>query len=115
MPQTCIYSDGNGNSFVLKNSPEYTFEYRSISPKESSSGVYSGGKPVNKSLDAEDFEQVKGLMQELLADTSIRVKTRMMGTGFIKIETGEENVFEYVDPKKKPVQKLETMLKGIRD
>ncbi|MCB9232208.1 MAG: hypothetical protein H6581_11120 [Bacteroidia bacterium] len=114
MPVTCTYADGNGNSYTLKNTPGFTFEYRSVTPKNSSSGVYSGGEPVYKTISESEFEKVRGLIAILLDDESIRIEKRLLGSGFLKIEANGQVKMQFIDGKAPGLSELDSVVKQMR-
>jgi len=50
-----IYSDGNANTWIISPSG---LEYIPVTPQESSSGIYSGGVPVNKTITSLVYQKI---------------------------------------------------------
>ena len=83
-PWLVTYSDGSANGYRFWRDSEGKdahFEYSPVQPKESSTGMYSGGQPANGVLKP---EQVEGLWQRIVrleSDTKLHAAERMKGTG----------------------------------
>ena len=78
------YIDGNNNRFELtsyKNVCE--IDYKPIQPEESSSGRYSGGEPVSKTIACVKFDEIQNYMKKIVANPSNMIPDRNMGCGTI--------------------------------
>lgn len=89
-PWSVSYSDGSGNSYAFtrqEESGEVRFEFLPVTPKESSSGIYSGGEPRSGRMSASDVGELERWLQRLEMDTSIHTELRSMGTGRFDLVT----------------------------
>jgi hypothetical protein len=91
-PWSVRYHDGNGNGYRFWKSAKKErarYEYAPIQPENSSSGIYSGGKPQKGTLAAKRVRELWRRVRKLEADASLHADSRMMGTGsFVLKETG---------------------------
>jgi hypothetical protein len=82
MPESISFADGSGNNY---NFTPNRFVYDPVSPEESSSGVYSGGKPVDKSIDLITFQRIVVKAYALVEKTNLHIDNRVMGSGALTI------------------------------
>ncbi len=82
MPESISFADGNGNNY---NFSPNRFIYDPVTPEESSSGVYSGGKPVDKSIDLITFQRIVIKAYALVEKTNLHIDSRIMGSGALTI------------------------------
>lgn len=90
-PWSLTYHDGSGNGYRFRQAAakdSARFEYSPIQPHNSSSGVYSGGKPKKGTVSARQAAQLWQWVRKLEADTSLRADSRMMGTGAFRWKEG---------------------------
>ena len=83
-PWSVDYSDGSGNGFRFwqeAGGGAAQFSYDPVTPAESSSGTYSGGKPKKGTLDTEQVQKLRRLLRRLEGDPSKHAASRMKGTG----------------------------------
>ena len=83
-PWLVTYSDGSANGYRFWKDSEgedARFEYSPVQPKESSTGMYSGGQPANGVLNPEQIEGIWQRVLRLESDTKLRETERMKGTG----------------------------------
>jgi hypothetical protein len=82
------YSDGSANAYRFWG--DGRFEYDPVTPKRSSTGMYSGGDPRAGTLDAGQIAELWQRVQALAANTTLHVEDRAKGTGSFHIvdETG---------------------------
>jgi len=83
------YSDGSGNAYYI--APD-RFVYSPVSPLQSSSGIYSGGKAVNKSIDSKTYQALETLFREAAADTTAHTNQRTKGSGEIQFVAEQKTV-----------------------
>ena len=88
-PWNVTYADGSGNSFRFqrKSSGLATFEYSPVTPRESSSGTYSGGPPQQGQLDEKLADELWRWVLRLEAETSLHASSRRKGTGAFDLKT----------------------------
>jgi hypothetical protein len=83
-PWLVTYSDGSANGYRFWKDSEGQvahFEYSPVQPRESSTGMYSGGEPANGVLNPKQVEEVWQGIVRLEADTKLHAAERMKGTG----------------------------------
>lgn len=82
------YQDGSGNDFQFEGAQGgVSYTYSPVTPERSSSGTYSGGKPVEGKLVAEHVVGLWKQLRELEAATEAHTGERAMGTGAFRIVT----------------------------
>lgn len=91
------YCDGSGNSytFSVAASGSATFYYRGIKPRESSSGIYNGGRNIHKVIPAEQMARIRQLFLQVEQRTAEHIDSRQMGTGMIVIRDGNERFYYF--------------------
>jgi hypothetical protein len=91
------YFDGSGNSYSFRReagSSAATFDYKPVTAKQSSSGVYSGGDPASGTLTPEQETELLKRVASLETDTQSHTTARTMGSGSFRHETdGNESAF----------------------
>lgn len=90
-PWTLSVADGSANRyrFACDALGAVQFAYEPVTPRTSSSGVYSGGPPRAETLGAKDarLAELWRLLKALEADASLHTPNRAMGTGAIAWDT----------------------------
>lgn len=81
-PITYEYADGSANLYLLT---ETSLEYLPVKPEESSTGMYSGGEPKTITITPDQFNELKSLLENALANTSIHISDRMKTSGLISM------------------------------
>lgn len=106
-----IYSDGNSNNYIIS---ETQLKYDPVTPKESSSGTYSGGEAKTKALSKSDFEKISVLFKEVFAAKADQQQNREMMTGLL-IQKKRKKTFQQVVIKSNSpyIGKIETLLKSL--
>jgi hypothetical protein len=87
-PWSVVYHDGSANGYRFwrdAKSRSALFEYTPVRKEESSSGVYSGGKPAKGRVDAKRVAELWQRVRKLEADTAHHATAREMGTGAFKV------------------------------
>jgi hypothetical protein len=81
-PWSVDVADGSGNVFhcehAVDGAPRY--EYRPVTPAQSSTGTYSGGDPRSGRLDAEEVDALWRLVEAAAAATAGHTAARAKGT-----------------------------------
>lgn len=87
-PWTVTYSDGSANGFRFEQAATgpATYQYAPVKPEESSTGIYSGGKPASGKLDAKQVETLTRFVRDFEADQKNQVTDRAKGTGAFKLD-----------------------------
>jgi hypothetical protein len=81
------YSDQNNNRYSITSS---SFKYDPITPNESSSGVYSGGDPVQVVLSREDYNNILNLAERIMETSEGKdVKREMLTSVLVISEEGK--------------------------
>lgn len=106
-----IYSDGSSNNYIIS---ETQLKYDPVTPKESSSGTYSGGEAKTKALSKSDFEKISVLFKEVFAAKADQQQNREMMTGLL-IQKKRKKTFQQVVIKSNSpyIGKIETLLKSL--
>lgn len=74
------YHDGSNNIWLI--GPK-SITYQPITPAMSSSGTYSGGKPYQKLITAEQYRALENLLIAGIKNKAIHQEGRLMGSGLI--------------------------------
>ena len=93
-PWLVTYYDGSANGYRFwkdSESEDAHFEYSPVQPKESSTGMYSGGQPANGVLNPRQIEEVWQRILRLESDTKLRETERMKGTGAFALQAPGAN------------------------
>lgn len=81
------YSDQNNNRYSITSS---SLKYDPITPNESSSGVYSGGDPVQVVLSREDYNNILNLAERIMETSEGKdVKREMLTSVLVISEEGK--------------------------
>ena len=83
-PWSVSYRDGSGNGYrfwKVSKKESARFAYSPVQPKNSSTGLYSGGKPKKGTLDVKRAGQLWQRVRRLEKDASLRIENREKGTG----------------------------------
>lgn len=112
-PLIYMYSDGNNNTYKVTS--EKKMFYEPMTPEMSSSGIYSGGNPMEISLDTEDFNNITEHFNSLLKNKSIHINKRLMGSGMIKlVYSGNKTEIVNLDGNAKEIEDFEKMLNELK-
>ncbi len=82
------YIDGSNNTYIINSK---NVEYVPITPENSSSGMYSGGKPFNVTISTEQATEITNLFANAIKNKEIQLEIRPKGAGTI-IKIGLELV-----------------------
>lgn len=118
VPWTISYADGSANSYTFMQADPgggVSFEYAPVTPETSSTGTYSGGDPVKKTLHAGDprLDELWRRVEALEADRSQHITERRKGTGALRVTTAEEERVTLIE-RAPPLLELEALLRGFR-
>ncbi len=92
-PIKIVYNDGNANTYVITSK---NFTYKPVKPMKSSSGTYSGGEPKYFEIDNSKFNNIFIRAEQIVTNDKIKINTRQMGTGFIKITFKNSEIKSYI-------------------
>lgn len=104
------YSDGNGNYYKITRD---SIIYKPITKEMSSSGLYDGGEPAQKSITKDGFEKVYDEFEIIFKETSIHIKNRMKTSGHLVIDRGRGNERKVIIKSSEEQKKLEKLLKSL--
>src|SRR5688572_2333421 len=91
-----IYIDGNNNTYTITSD---SIKYDPITPKESSSGIYSGGDPKAVAITKEQFSKIESIIHQIQKDKASHAGKREMGYGTVVI--GKKSIFLSTSSKNK--------------
>ncbi len=106
--KTYHYYDGNSNHYTITAG---MIKYDPVRKENSSSGMYSGGKPARAALSEEQFESLVKLIGSIEKDPAIRAATRAKGTGMILVAFSQE-LRKFIFLKGSKMDSLEKELKA---
>lgn len=107
------YSDGNGNTYVIRSKTTKTIEYIPIKPQLSSSGLYNGGDHVVKMLNDIQYEQIISALNEAISDKECHIENRVKTSGMItKVENKAQEVV-IIEPNSQHLSKIELILQTL--
>lgn len=107
-----IYADGSANRYEISAT---ALKYVPVKPEESSTGLYSGGKPVQVVISSEQYTRVKDLFEAALAQTDQHIPNRMKTSGLVIIENGSERVEAILKPGSSSMIGIEAELKRLAE
>ncbi|MFH0894414.1 MAG: hypothetical protein V2A54_08250 [Bacteroidota bacterium] len=112
---SCSYSDGSNNTYTLViKGAECIFNYIPVTPRESSSGTYSGGSPVQKTISQTEYNEVCNLMISLKEDKTQHISDRVMGSGAVSISRCNREQTFILSSSSEGKKKLEEKLQLIK-
>lgn len=104
------YADGSANLYRITRD---SVQYIPVTPAESSTGFYSGGKPATVSITAEQFQLLKQQLDGAIADTSLHTPDRAKRTALI-VRTGPQDTTRVIlHQGAAPIAIIETYLKEL--
>lgn len=105
------YFDGNNNTFIINDS---LVKYVPVKAKESSSGVYSGGKAKQVKINKEKFQRLEKLFTEAFEKESEKQIIREMMSGALsEYYTNKLKKEAILKPKSEIKKKIEAELSAI--
>ena len=87
-PWTLSYADGSANVYrFVATDDGVRFTYDPVTPATSSTGTYSGGDPIDRTLDLDDprVDELWAHIRTLEADTAHHVADRCKGDGALTV------------------------------
>ncbi len=82
LPHNLVYRYHDGSNNVWSIGPQ-KIVYQPVTPAMSSSGIYSGGEPFEKTISAAQFVEIEALLKSGLANKTIHEDSRLKGSGMI--------------------------------
>lgn len=107
-----FYYDGSGNEYKIENQTIY---YQPITPKESSSGYYSGGKPFQKKLSNQEYNEIKELLEKSFQKLEEQADARAMLTGLVIIQNANEKKSCILMPNSEIKKNIEVFLQQYKE
>jgi hypothetical protein len=109
------YADGNANRYVFSKNG---FEYFPVSPAESSSGSYDGGRYIKKLPDLNQFYELVDIIKASFEATVDHNQNREKGTGLIEVRGVDNNlvntwILKYNAPSQEKLEAQLKLMKGI--
>ncbi len=98
-PWIVSYHDGSANGYRFwqdKAGGEVRWEYSPVTPAESSTGMYSGGKPQKGLMNRKQADELWHWVRRFRADPSLHAESRMKGTGAFKVKAAGEKDGEFI-------------------
>ena len=108
-PTTFEYADGSGNVYQVSDS---LLEYLPVTPRESSSGTYSGGNAAKVTLTKTDYDLIRTMLEDVIHKKEIHIKNREMMTGMIRQISGSDTNTYYFRSAEE-MGRIEEKLKAI--
>lgn len=103
------YADGSANLYLLT---ETQLRYVAVVPEESSSGTYSGGGNKTVTISVGQFNELKKLFDQTIANSSIHIPDRIMMSGMVS-RIGSSNKQCIIKPNCAEMVELEKALKKV--
>ncbi len=101
------FFDGSGNQYTISL---VELVYNPVQPMESSSGVYSGGKPVIIPLKSAQFMALSELLEKGINQTTLHLKDRIKRSGVITKTRQSTSVSVILSPGSPELRALEDAL-----
>jgi hypothetical protein len=105
-------ADGSGNLYKITSS-NLQIEYNPVKPENSSTGFYSGGEYVKKTISKEQYSTLAGKIQKVVDNKNIRIKDRVKGSFAITVAKGKNKKSYLVANGSEEIQGLESYLKDL--
>ncbi len=105
-----VYADGSANRYIITPT---MLEYDPVTPKESSTGTYSGGDPKTVSISTKQFESIGRLFDKAVANKAVQIKDRVKMSGAVWIEKGAARTEVILAPGCEEKEEIERLLKEI--
>ncbi|NJO88926.1 MAG: hypothetical protein HC831_08195 [Chloroflexia bacterium] len=107
---TLEYSDGNGNYYKITVD---SIIYNPITKEMSSSGLYDGGDPVEKSITKVEFLAIRNEFEAIFNKKEIHIQHRMKTSGRLAVNKGQSNEKQVIIKRSDEQEKLEKLLKSL--
>lgn len=111
---TLNYADGSGNLYIVVSHPKPHLSYQPVQAATSSSGLYSGGEPVERDLSHEDLKALSDKVQAALNNPTVHIKERVKMSGALELRSDDRTVSIILQPACTEQIELENLLKQLR-
>lgn len=106
------YTDQNNNTYTISRS---IIDFRAVKPRESSSGLYSGGSDKQVTISADQFKKLSSLAEELLGDAPSHADRREMMTAVLRMGQPPKSREALLYPSEKRTALESALAKAIRE
>ena len=107
------YSDGSGNTYIIKSERINTLEYIPVKPKYSSRGIYDGGDPAFKEINDTQYKLIISALIEGINNKKCHLDNRIKTSGMITQKREELEEVIILNPNSKELKRIETLLQEI--
>lgn len=111
---TYQYADGSGNVYKIGGKDSRTLSYSPVTPIESSSGVYSGGEPFEKTMTPREYENLIESLEAGFKATGSHIDKRKMMSGLVIRKQGEEETKVILKPGCAELKAIEAQLQAFK-
>lgn len=105
---TYQYSDGSNNTFIITSNSR---KYLPVSAEQSSSGLYDGGQEKTVKISAEEYKNIRDIIEKTVRNNNILAENRVMMSSLIKISTNNDSKIYILKPDCPEQIKIESILK----
>lgn len=112
---TLNYADGSGNLYIVVSHPKPHLSYQPVKPGNSSSGLYSGGEPVERDLSPEDVNALSDKVQAAINNPSVHIKERVKMSGALELHSEDQMLSIILQPACTEQIELENLLKQLKN
>ncbi len=103
-------ADGSGNQYFITTKE---IEYIPVKPENSSTGMYSGGEYVKKTITPEQYSELVKKVEAVEENKQLRIKDRIKGSFAISIVHGAKEKSFLVNRGGTEISALEQYLKQL--
>ncbi len=111
---TLNYADGSGNLYIVQSHPVPHLSYQPIQPASSSSGMYTGGDPVERDLNPADYQALTEKVQAALSNKAVHITDRIKMSGALELQGEGQSVSVILKPGCAEQLALENLLKQLK-
>lgn len=105
-------ADGSGNLYRI-TAADLQIEYDPVKPENSSTGFYSGGEYVKKTISKEQYSTLAQKIHKVIDRKEIRIKDRVKGSFAITVQKGKKEHSYLIARGGQEIQDLEAYLKQL--
>lgn len=104
------YADGSGNVYLIKND---SIRYDPVTPRNSSSGTYSGGEPASAPLSADQKKELEQKIDQVFRNKDNVIENRIMTSGQLVVYEGEKQKEKIIVKRSSGLTDFENWLKSL--
>lgn len=105
------YSNGSGNTYIIKNDQTKTLEFIPVKPQYSSSGIYDGGDPALKEINDTQYEQIIIALNTAINNKECHIENRIKTSGLITKKENEKEEVIIISSNSEELLEIEILLK----